>query len=412
MVAPAMRFAVLVTPFFNESAIRFIAALLDVPNLRLAVVSQDVEENLPEVLLGRLVKHFRVSNVQDTAELVAATRWLHANVAPVDRLLGVSEFVQVAVAEARDALGLPGPGAEVIRNFRDKPRMKDVLRAAGLPCARHCLAPNEDEARRFAAEVGFPLVAKPPAGVGSASTFVVKDAAELDRVLAMSAPIPASPVMLEEFVRGAEHTFDAVVIGGKPVWYSISRYLPNPIEVVENPWIQWCVLLPRDIGGPEFAPIRELGFRALSVLGLETGICHMEWFRQDDGRIVLSEVAARPGGAQLMNLNARAHDFDMYGQVARLIAFDTFEAPRERKYATGAAFLRGQAPGVVREVWGIEEAERKLGRLITDVKWPKVGEPRSASYEGEGYVLVRHPETEGVAEALREIVQLVRVVSH
>ncbi len=404
-----MRFAVFVTPFFNESAIRFIAALLDVPGLRLAVASQDIEENLPASLLGRLVKHFRVGNVQDAAELAQATRWIEANIAHVDRLLAVSEFAQVAVAEARDRLGLPGPGAEVIKNFRDKPRMKDVLRAAGLPVARHRLAPDEAEARRFAGEVGFPLVVKPPAGVGSAGTFTAKDAGELDRVIKICAPSAASPVLLEEFVTGDEHTFDAVVIGGKPVWHSITRYLPNPIEVVKNPWIQWCVLLPREIDAPFFDPIRALGFQALAALGLETGICHMEWFRRADGSVMLSEVAARPGGAQIMNLNARAHDFDMYGQVARLIALDTFEPPRERKFATGAAFLRGQAPGVVRAVHGIEEAKRAVGHLITDAKWPEVGEPRSMSYEGEGYVLVRHPETRVVEEALQTLISLVRV---
>ena len=37
--------------------------------------------------------------------------------------------------------------------------------------------------------------------------------------------------------------------------------------------------------------------------------------------------------------------------------------------------------------------QRAFGELITDVKLPEVGSEGSSSYEGEGYVLVRHPET-------------------
>ena len=64
-------------------------------------------------------------------------------------------------------------------------------------------------------------------------------------------------MLLEEFVRGDEHSFDSVVVDGRLVWHSISRYLPSPLDVLEHPWIQWCVLLPRDIDGGEYADIVE-----------------------------------------------------------------------------------------------------------------------------------------------------------
>lgn len=28
-----------------------------------------------------------------------------------------------------------------------------------------------------------------------------------------------------------------IVIRGRPVWHSISRYMPSPLEVLENAWI-------------------------------------------------------------------------------------------------------------------------------------------------------------------------------
>ena len=56
---------------------------------------------------------------------------------------------------------------------------------------------------------------------------------------------------------GDEFSFDSVFIAGEMVWHSINHYMPSPLTVLEHPWIQWCVVLPRDISGPEFDPIRQ-----------------------------------------------------------------------------------------------------------------------------------------------------------
>jgi len=45
------------------------------------------------------------------------------------------------------------------------------------------------------------------------------------------------------------------------------------------------------------------------------------------------------------------------------------------------------------------------------VRPPRPGQPRSAHYEGDGWVVVRHPETPKVVEALRALVTEVRIVA-
>ena len=51
----------------------------------------------------------------------------------VQRLLAVLEQLQVPLAQVREPLGIPGMDAATAGNFRDKARMKTVLRAAGVP---------------------------------------------------------------------------------------------------------------------------------------------------------------------------------------------------------------------------------------------------------------------------------------
>ena len=88
---------------------------------------------------------------------------------------------------------------------------------------------------------------------------------------------------------------------------------------------------------------------------------------------------------------------------------DAFDPPA-RPYAAGAAFLRGQGKGDrVIAVHGLERAQAEVGDLVVEAKLPRPGQPRASGYEGDGYVIVRHPRTEVVQEALERIVTRVRV---
>lgn len=395
-------------PNFSNNAVRFMHAIAGVPDILLGVISQEPWEKLPWEVQSKVKVFWKVHNIFDQQELLHAITDVCAQYGPAHRLLVTVEQVQGVVAEVRDQLGIPGMPAWVIRNFRNKALMKDKLRAAGLPCARHLLATSAEEALQFARQAGLPLIVKPPDGAASLSTFKVHHADELNRVLHHMPPAPHHQVLLEEFIIGSEHSFDTFSINGKPVFHSLTHYYPTPLEVMRESWIQWQVLLPREVEDPVYDDIRLAAFRALEVLGMQTGLSHLEWFRRQDGTIAISEVAARPPGAQITTLMSRANDFDSLGAWAKLMIRGEFEAPR-RKYAVGAAYLRGAGPGRVVAVHGLQAVEMKLGHLITDVKIPHKGQEKALTYEGEGYIILRHPETAVVREALKRVISLVRV---
>jgi len=400
---------VFVLPYALESTLRFVRGALSLPGVRLAVLSQEPVERLPADLRGRLAGHWAVADALDPDQLVHGVRALASGLGGrVDRLLGILEQLQVPLGEARERLGVRGMDASTAQNFRDKARMKEVLAAAELPCASHCLAESAAEALRFAERVGFPLVIKPPAGAGARDTFRVDREADLSGLLESSPPLAGQPVLLEEFVTGREHSFDSVSIAGRHVFHSISEYHPSPLEVMRTPWIQWSVFLPRDVSGPEFADIGAAGPRALDALGMVTGMTHMEWFRRADGSLLISEVAARPPGAQFTTLLGYAHDRDFYREWAHVSVFETFDPP-ERRYACGAAFLRGQGSGRVSRVAGLEEAQRRFGSLVVEARLPRPGQAAAGGYEGEGWVILRHPDDAVIRNALSEIVRLVQV---
>jgi hypothetical protein len=134
---------------------------------------------------------------------------------------------------------------------------------------------------------------------------------------------------------------------------------------------------------------------------------HMEWFHRPDGSVAISEVGARPPGARFVHLISWAHDFDLFRAWADVVVHARFQ-PRPRPYAAGAAYLRGQGTGRVVGVRGLEVLN-ELGPIIVEKRIPAPGQPTSGTYEGEGYVIVRHPETSVVRDALARIVSAVRV---
>jgi len=396
---------IFVAPFFLETTLRFVEGVAALPGVRLGVVSQDPAEKIPLGLRSKLVAHSRIAEGLDPQQIRVAVEDLGARLGGVHRLLGTLEQLQVPLAEVRERLGIEGMGVEAARNFRDKARMKSVLAEHGLPCARHRLVGTASEAREFALEVGFPIVVKPPAGAAAKDTFRADDDEALGRCLAR---FPAAPVLLEEFIRGEEHSFDCVTIGGRMVWHSLTRYLPACLDVMRNPWIQWCVLLPREVDDPRYDGIRDAAQRALAALGMGTGLSHMEWFRRADGSVAISEVGARPPGAQFTTLISYAHEIDLYRSWARLVVFDAFDPP-PRRFAAGIAFLRGQGSGRVFAIHGLDQAYREVGPLVVEARLPTIGQTAGGGYEGEGYVVLRHRDTRTVEGALKRLVELVQV---
>ena len=402
------RNAVFVAPFFLETTLRFVESAASLEGVRLALVSQDPLERLPRGLRHALAAYRRVADGMDPQQLTSAVRSIGGEIGPIHKLIGALEQLQEPLGEVREALAIEGMDRVTARGFRDKSLMKDILRKAGIPCARHALAHDAEEALRRAPDVGFPMVVKPPDGAGARNTLKLDGRDDLLAYLKQTPPRAEQPLLMEEFITGREHSFDAISIKGRAVWHSLTHYFPAPLEVMENPWIQWCVLLPREVDHPRYDDIRRAAAGALDALGMDTGLSHMEWFRRRDGSLAISEVGARPPGAQFTTLMSYAHDVDFYKAWARLMIFDTFDPPR-RAFAAGAAFIRGQGQGRVQAIHGLEKAQRELGELVVEARLPKKGQSPSSSYEGDGYVILRHPKTEVVEKALERLVTLIRV---
>ena len=66
--------------------------------------------------------------------------------------------------------------------------------------------------------------------------------------------------------------------------------------------------------------------------------------------------------------------------------------------------------GRVVRIEGLEAVRAELGPLVVDARLPSFGDPTTDGYEGEGTVVLRHPETAVVEAGLATLISKVRIV--
>ena len=400
------RNVIFVAPVIDEPAARFLRALGRLDDVQVLGVVHKHPSSADARLFADLV---RIPHPLNPEAIIEGVGTLRRNHGQPFRIVGALEAIKVQLAMARERFGVPGVSVRTASVFRDKSRMKDALRAAGLPVARHGVLRTEADARAFVAEVGLPIVLKPIDGVGARSTARVTTMDALFRMLREMGCGPGSPALAEEMLVGKEHSFEAITIGGEPRVFSFSEYLPGCLEVLENPWIQWSCLLPREVDTPLHDRARKLGFEVIRTLGLENGMTHMEWFERSDGSLAVGEIAQRPPGPQLCQMTGLVHGIDIHRAWARAVVDGKLDAPWTRTHAAGTVFIRGQGPGRVRAIHGVEETRRGLGEHLVEMKLPEIGAPKNTSDEGDGYVVVCHRETNAVKTLLGKVMQTLKI---
>jgi hypothetical protein len=338
-------------------------------------------------------------------------RWLQQRV-PVERLEATIEAHVMGAARVREALRIPGTSVHTAFLCRDKPAMKDALRAAGIPCARSIGAASGAEVRAFAAEVGYPLILKPPAGAGASGAERVGGPDELDEAIARHHVDQGVPVAVEEFVEGHEGFYDTITIGGEVVHEFVSHYYPNVLEAMRTRWISPQFIATNRIDeAPGYAELKELGRAVVKVLGIETSATHMEWFAGPKG-LRFSEIGCRPPGVRAWDLYAAGNDLDIYREWAMAIVHGRAEQRASRRFAAGMIALRPDGDGTIAGYEGVDALQERYGTWVIDAHLPPPGtptQPVEAGYMANAWVRMRHPDYDTLREMLDDVGRTLQV---
>ena len=350
-----------------------------------------------------------VAATDNRDHLINAAQVLSQRHGPLHRLVTAHESLLESVAEANEALNLHGIQAATVRRTLNKATFRQTLNEAGIKTAQHRLVTTNADARTFAAEFDFPFVLKPLNGSGGLTTWCVRNPEQLESALDFWRPGSDNVLLAEQYIPGREIAIDTVTIANEPQFHSVCSYGPSIIEALENPHIQWTCILPRDISELCDGRVIEEGLAAVRALRVGNAMTHMEALLDEDGHPVFIDATLRPAGARIGPMLGFCYDIDSRFAWARAVIDGRFDGPWERRYAVGTIFLRGNGAGLIEHVEGLDVVKQLLGDLIVDARLPLLQASKAASYTGDGFITVRHPETRMVEQALRCVAETVRI---
>ena len=315
---------VFISPHFPSQYHRFCLELrnLGVNTLGIADASYD---DLPVKVRQSLTEYYRVENMENYDSLLRACGYFTHRYGKIDRIDSLNEYWLGTEARLRDDFNVPGVRGKDVGVIRRKSEMKEKFRSAGIPVATGRVVRTLDEARKLIKETGYPVVAKPDAGVGALDTHRLDSDGDLKRFFREK---PAFDYIIEAFVKGTIYSFDGLTDArGVPVFYTSHVFSQGIMETVNEGRHLYYYSL-RDMP----ASLEDAGRRCLSAFDVRERFFHIEFFYTGEDRFTALEVNMRPPGGYTTDMFNYACDIDVYRMWAKVLTTGGADGTIERKY--------------------------------------------------------------------------------
>ena len=398
-----------VAPEFPAYQKQFVRALKAV-GARVTGIGEAPAAYLSDDLKGWLDGYEQVRSVCDEEAVNDAVRRVQGR-GWVDRLESTIESHILPIARVREARGIPGLSVRTAILCRDKPEMKEFLRAHKIPCAASSGIDSVDDAIAFIREHGYPVILKPRAAAGASGTWRADDDASLAVALRDLGVDQGRSAAIEEFIEGHEGFYDTMTIGGEIAHEFISHYYPNVLDAMRNRWISPQIISTNRIDAPGYDSVKALGQAVVTAMGIGTAATHMEWFYGPKG-LKFSEIGARPPGVGQWDVYCAGNDLDLYIEWAHAIVHGRPFRRASRRFASGLIALRPDRDGRILGYQGVELLHERLGQWVIDAHLPPPGtptQPIEAGYMANAWVRLRHPNYDTLREMLDLVGQTLKV---
>ncbi|MFJ2774328.1 acetyl-CoA carboxylase biotin carboxylase subunit family protein [Streptomyces sp. NPDC087300] len=285
---------------------------------------------------GRLCASVVTPTDAERADLVSLIV-ARAKAVGADAVLTFSEYAVVAVAEACEALGLPGAGAAAAL-ARDKRLMRRTWREHGLPQPEFRPVATEADLYEAAAELPFPLLLKAAWSAGSTAHQIIRAPHEVSAAWRRSRDVMAESAQLgyaELHVAEADADFvvEQIVTGTAGEWFDdpgwgdyvsvegvVAQGVFHPVCVsgrmpTVEPFTERAGITPAQLSPDAQERIVALARQSVDALGLRDCGIHTEIKLGAQGRMWLIETAARFGGAMTVPQIEEVFGLDLIGML-------------------------------------------------------------------------------------------------
>ena len=245
--------------------------------------------------------------------------------------------------------GVPivGTSPKAIDLAEDRGAFGEVLAAAGLPAPKFGMATSFDQARKIAADIGYPVLVRPSYVLGGRGMEIVYDDQTLEGYITRATQLsPEHPVLVDRFLEDAiEIDVDALCDGSEV-------YIGGVMEHIEEAGIHSgdsaCALPPVTLGRQDIESVRRATEAIAHGIGV-VGLLNVQYALKDD---VLYVLEANPRASRTVPFVSKATAVPLAKACARIMLGATIAQLREEGVlvATGdGASIAPNAPIAVKE---------------------------------------------------------------
>jgi carbamoyl-phosphate synthase large subunit len=255
----------------------------------------------------------------------------------------------LGLAERLEQAGVPivGTSPKAIDLAEDRGAFGEVLRAAGLPAPRFGLATTFDQARRIAADIGYPVLVRPSYVLGGRGMEIVYDEQTLEGYITRATQLsPEHPVLVDRFLE------DAIEIDVDALCDGTEVYIGGVMEHIEEAGIHSgdsaCALPPVTLGRSDIESVRRATEAIAHGIGV-VGLLNVQYALKDD---VLYVLEANPRASRTVPFVSKATSVPLAKACARIMLGASIAQLREEGVldATGdGATTARNAPVAVKE---------------------------------------------------------------
>jgi biotin carboxylase len=371
----------------------------------LGLVVVDTADSMDPDALG-LADHVVITDYAESARTAAVLAALVPG-ADVVGVLSLTERGQLPSAEINALLGIDDNPVAVVRRVVDKAHMRRWLAGDDRFAVASAVVQDPEELRRFADRSGFPLIVKPPNGVGSIGVRRLGDAGEIVADLFGD----KLPLLAEAYLEGREYSVEAVSHEGRHAIVGITEKLV--IGEGPNGFVEVGHRFPAVLDEDEEQALRTFVAGFLDRLGLRRGLSHTELIVAAGGPAVI-ETHSRNGGDHIADLVRLATGFDMLDFAVHARAGLIGEIPAVPAPARAAAIRYfTPEPGVVCDVFGVGPARYLPGvvDIELDLRRGVTVPAITCSSDRVGYVIAVGADVGGVARTCSEAMGMVKITT-
>lgn len=244
----------------------------------------------------------------------------------VDRVVALEEFDVMTAALIREHFCLPGMSSSSAKTFRDKFRMSEAAKAAGIVLPEFVPLINARDIGSFMERVPSPWIIKPRSDVSAIGIRKVNDSAEVWGLVdemneRENLRERASYYLLAQFIAGEVFHVDSLVRNNRVLFAGANRYGRPPLEVAHG----GGAYVSRTVAhrSADEKKLLEINRKLVKALKLESGAAHAEFIKSDaDGQFYFLEIAARVGGAYIADVLEAASGLNLWREWARMEVAD------------------------------------------------------------------------------------------